>query len=126
MSDIEQNDTIDAKAKAEKAIAFCGIARSEQFFTGLSLNGERQVMKTIAFPDHHHYSQKDVARLLGIKAAANAHIFITTEKDKINLGPLAGQLEPFSAVTLSMELQDARSTVDDLIKTLEQGSGYRL
>ena len=65
-------------------------------------------------------------QLLSIKAAAGAQIFITTEKDKINLGPLASQLEPLNTVTLSMELQDARSTVDDLIKTLEQGSGYRL
>ena len=83
-------------------------------------------MKTVVFPDHHRFSQKDVARLLSAKAAAGAQILITTEKDKINLGPLAGQLEPLNTVTLSMELQDAGGVVDDLIKTLEQRSGCRL
>jgi tetraacyldisaccharide 4'-kinase len=114
------------QAKTEKAIAFCGIARPGQFFAGLSTCGVQQVMKTVAFPDHHRYSRKDVARLLSIKAATSAQIFITTEKDKINLGPLASQLEPLSTVTLSMELHDAGSVVDDLIKTLEQCSGCRL
>jgi tetraacyldisaccharide 4'-kinase len=123
---VNRQMTIDANAKAEKAIAFCGIARPEQFFAGLNISGERQVVKTVAFPDHHRYSQKDIARLLSIKATASAQIFITTEKDKINLGPLASQLEPLSTVALTMELQDAGSAVDDLIKTLEQCSGCRL
>jgi tetraacyldisaccharide 4'-kinase len=117
--------TVHAKPQAEKAIAFCGIARPEQFFSGLSADGERLVMKTIIFPDHHRYSQKDVARLLSIKTATGAQIFITTEKDKINLGPLASQLESLSTVTLSIELKDAGSAVDDVIKTLEQRSGCR-
>ncbi len=123
---VRRHMAIDAKANASKAVAFCGIARPEQFFAGLGVNSMCQVIKTVPFPDHHRYSQKDIMQLLSIKAAAGAQIFITTEKDKINLGPLASQLEPLNTVTLSMELQDARSTVDDLIKTLEQGSGYRL
>jgi tetraacyldisaccharide 4'-kinase len=117
---------IDAKTKVEKAVAFCGIARPEQFFTGLGVNGVNQAIKTVTFPDHHRYSQQDVAQLLSIKSAAGTQIFITTEKDRINLGPLASQLGPLNTVALSMELRDARSVVDDLINNLEQSSGCRL
>ena len=117
---------INATAKAEKAVAFCGIARPEQFFAGLSMNSMCQVITTVTFRDHHRYSQQDVARLVSIKAATGAQIFVTTEKDKINLGPLATQLEPLATVTLSLELQDAQSAMDHLIKTLEQRSGCRL
>jgi tetraacyldisaccharide 4'-kinase len=123
---VNRHMALDAKAKAGKAVAFCGIARPEQFFAGLGTNGDGQVIKTVVFPDHHRYSQPDVARLVSIKAATGAQIFITTEKDRINLGPLASQLEPISIVTLRMELQDARSVVDDLINNLEQSSGCRL
>ncbi len=120
---VSRHMAIDAKAKKEKAIAFCGIARPEQFFADLS---ECQVIKTIAFPDHHRYSQKDGEHLLSIKAATGAQIFITTEKDRINLGPLASQLDPLNAVALTMELQDARTVVDGLINNLERSSGCRL
>jgi tetraacyldisaccharide 4'-kinase len=123
---VSRRMAIDASAKSGKAVAFCGIARPEQFFTGLGMNGQSKVIKTVTFPDHHRYSQQDVARLLSIRAAAGAQIFITTEKDRINLGPLASQLEPLNTVALSMELQDARSVVDGLINNLEQSSGCRL
>jgi tetraacyldisaccharide 4'-kinase len=123
---VSRRMAIDARAKAERAVAFCGIARPEQFFAGLGVNAESQAIKTVTFPDHHRYSQQDVARLVSIKAATGAQIFITTEKDRINLGPLASQLEPLNTVALSMELQDAHSVMDDLINNLERSSGCRL
>ncbi|HEY4975655.1 MAG TPA: tetraacyldisaccharide 4'-kinase, partial [Steroidobacteraceae bacterium] len=64
--------------------AFCGIARSQQFFAGLAaagldLTGQR------AFPDHHRYTAKDLDRLAGRATAVGATTILTTEKDEVRL-----------------------------------------
>jgi tetraacyldisaccharide 4'-kinase len=59
------------------------------------------VAATLAFPDHHRYGRRDVAR---VAAAAGAGAVVTTQKDLVRLealGPL-----PFAcrAVPLLLEL----------------------
>ena len=65
-------------------VAFCGIARPDQFFTGLEAAGLR-VAERIAFRDHHHYVPGDVDRLLRVASAAGARALITTQKDEVRL-----------------------------------------
>lgn len=108
----------------KRLVAFCGIARPEQFFAGLKKLG-LELPKTISLPDHHRYSQADVDRLLGAKNTSGAEGFISTEKDAINLGPLARQLQPFETAVLELELEDAGEKVTELLAALERNAGFK-
>ena len=108
---------------AGEAVAFCGIARSEQFFSQLrSLRIE--LAATIAFSDHHHYSSRDIDRLLRSKAESGGECFVTTEKDLINLGALATHLKPLHVARLRLEIDSALAGTT-ILKTLEQRCSCR-
>lgn len=114
---------LEATQGAAKAVAFCGIARPEQFFSQLrSLNIE--LPATVVFRDHNRYSQTDIDRLLQAKRAAEAESFITTEKDLINLAGLADRLRPLHVASLRLVLETS-TAVTSLLKTLEERCGCR-
>jgi tetraacyldisaccharide 4'-kinase len=114
-------------------IAFCGIGRPQQFFASIK-DGLKDGLKSagqtlaseVAFRDHHSYSQPDIDRLLALKKQTSANGFITTEKDAINLGPLATQLQPLFAAPLRMELESAEQVITEMLQAIEQRSGCRL
>jgi tetraacyldisaccharide 4'-kinase len=110
-------------AAAAKAVAFCGIARSKQFFSQLG-SVPIELAATVAFSDHHHYSSHDIDRLLKIKAETRAACFVTTEKDLINLGALAVHLQPLHVAQLHLELDNALVGTT-ILKTLEQRCSCR-
>ncbi|HYG98244.1 MAG TPA: tetraacyldisaccharide 4'-kinase, partial [Terriglobales bacterium] len=74
-------------------VAFCAIGRPDQFFRQLR-ESNVQTAAEITFRDHHSYTQADVANLRAAATRNGANGFITTEKDAVNIGPLAAQLEP--------------------------------
>jgi len=89
-------------------VAFCGIARPEQFFAGLKAAGLRLAGHT-AFNDHHRYTPRNVENLTATARSANATALITTEKDEVRLGPLASRFPaslPLKAVRLSLSIED--------------------
>jgi tetraacyldisaccharide 4'-kinase len=69
----------------QKAIAFCGIARPERFFTSLEEKGFGLATR-IAFPDHHAFTPAELAALRNKAKAAGAAL-ITTQKDYVRLAP---------------------------------------
>ena len=69
-------------------VAFCGIARPAQFFSGVAQLGFR-IAATHAFPDHHWFTQADVAMLQKLLESTGAGSLVTTAKDRIRLGNLA-------------------------------------
>lgn len=66
----------------KKVLAFSAIAQTSQFYNLLT---NFDVVKTIDFPDHHKYTQKDVDNLLNEAKNVGAEILITTEKDAVKL-----------------------------------------
>lgn len=117
--------TITMPDVAGKAVAFCGIARPQQFFEMLTMRGQ-DLAAEISFRDHHRYQQTDVDRLSGLKRKSGADTFITTEKDLVNLGTLAAQLQPLKIVQLQIELESADQALDFLLDTLERRTGCRV
>lgn len=107
-----------------KALAFCGIARAEQFFAQLR-DPKVQLVATRSFSDHHRYSERNIAMLLKEKSASGADFFITTEKDVVNLGPYAGRLQPLYVTSLRMILDDEQ-VMRSIRETLERRCGCRL
>jgi tetraacyldisaccharide 4'-kinase len=111
-------------APMSRVVAFCGIARPEQFFSGLRKLG-MELADTITFPDHHRYVQRDIDRLLQAQTQTGAKGFITTGKDAINLGALVGQLRTFETAGLELEVENAPQVLETMLRTLEQRCGCR-
>lgn len=120
---LEREVQLDA-AESAPALAFCGIARPQRFFSEVqSLLGRGNVVERVSFPDHHHYRAEDVERLLRLKGQSGAECFITTEKDDINLGNFAARLERVNIARLRLRLADPESAIGFLLKTLEDRTG---
>jgi tetraacyldisaccharide 4'-kinase len=108
-----------------RVVAFCGIARPQQFFATLKHQAQ-DLAAEISFSDHHRYGQADLERLLRAKNTSGASAFMTTQKDLINLGPLAAQLEPLHLAELRIELEEPEPALNFLLRTIETRSGCRL
>ncbi len=106
------------------AVAFCGLGRPQQFFDMVRSSGA-ELCATVAFRDHHRYTEGDIERLLKLKAEKRAECFVTTEKDKINLGPLGQRLQPLKLAKLRLVLEQPEVAMDYLIRVLEQRCGCR-
>jgi len=91
-----------AEASAGKSIALAGIARPQRFFEDLRTAGH-DVVRTLAFRDHHRYSRRDLERLFREARAAGAARVLTTEKDYVRLLPFRPFPIPVSWVPLTME-----------------------
>jgi len=116
---------IELAPAAGKAVVFCAIARPAQFFAAIKGIGQ-EIAGEGALPDHHRYTQSDIDRLLLLKQGRGADFFVTTEKDLINLGPLAGQLEPLRIARLRLELEDPEHFLSVIFDTIEQRTGCRV
>jgi len=108
-----------------KAVAFCAIARAQQFIESLREVGQ-EIAGQLDFRDHHRYTQSDIDCLLRLRQSTGADSFITTEKDLINLGPLAAQLQPLRAAGLGIELEAPEHALNVILETLERRAGCRL
>ncbi len=95
-------------------IAFCGIARPQQFFAQIGAAGIAPAAQ-IEFRDHHAYHRSDVERLLTLRGKLGAAGFLTTEKDAINLGPFQPDLKPLAIAQLSLTLDRPADLVDTIL-----------
>ncbi|MGA3213688.1 MAG: tetraacyldisaccharide 4'-kinase [Terriglobales bacterium] len=102
-----------------RPIAFCGIARPHRFFEQLQAAGIAPAAEK-SFSDHHAYLLRDVEKLLSLKERSGAAGFVTTEKDAINLGELAGALQPLCIVRTSMTLIDPEAAMEAMLKRVAE------
>ena len=98
-------------------VAFCGIARPEQFFQGLESAGV-QIAARIAFPDHHRYTRADMERLRCTARDSSATALMTTEKDRVRMGKLSTLLAesfPLKTAGLCVEIENEGTVIDHLL-----------
>jgi len=100
-----------------RPVVFCGLAKPDRFVSDIRANRVEPAC-FVTFPDHHRYAEKDVAELRSVMDRNHADGFITTEKDLMNLGRLAGQLPGLTVAILQVELFEAESCVDFLLETI--------
>jgi len=74
--------------EAARVVAFAGIGVPQRFFDLLGRLGA-DVVRAVAFTDHHVFSAADARRLLGL-AQAHSALLVTTEKDWARLDGPAG------------------------------------
>jgi tetraacyldisaccharide 4'-kinase len=101
-------------------VAFCGIARPEQFFNGLESDGLYPAAR-VAFADHHRYTPADLDRLRDTAHRLGAAAFITTEKDRVRLGKLGARLAelcPLETAALRIRIEDEEASLDWILGRL--------
>jgi len=113
-----RRDTIVPVTK-EPCIAFCGIARPQEFFVQLRVAGIA-IAATRNFRDHHPYAEADIRELLELRNRHGAPAFVTTEKDAINLADHLQALQPLHVVPVLMQLEDVEAALDDMLATMAQ------
>ena len=102
-----------------RPVAFCGIARPQNFMLQLRKAGIEPVAEAV-YRDHHAYMENDIRELLVLKIKSEAGGFVTTEKDAINLGGYFSSLQPLAVVTVTMELADAANAVDTMLRIVAE------
>jgi tetraacyldisaccharide 4'-kinase len=97
-------------------LAFCGIARPQQFFDGLR-KASVDTARTRAFPDHHRYTPADLDRLTTQATRCGASVLLTTEKDAVRLEGFKSSL-PVITAALRTEIEDESQAIKWLIARL--------
>lgn len=87
-------------------VAFCGIARPEQFFAGIERSGVAIAARR-PFPDHHRFVEGDLRLVNGLAKKVGATALVTTAKDRVRLGAVEAQLAvPLLTAELRVVLED--------------------
>ena len=102
-----------------RPVAFCGIARPQNFMLQLRKAGIEPAAEAV-YRDHHAYEEKDIRELLDLRDKSEADGFVTTEKDAINLAGYFSALAPLAVVPVKMELADAANAVDTMLRIVEE------
>lgn len=104
-----------------RVVAFCAIARPEEFFSALRREG-LSVAAERGWRDHHRFTHADLAELIELRRQHEAEAFVTTEKDLIRMGPEQRQLlesaAPLLPARLRVRLRDEAAAVGRLLALL--------
>lgn len=103
------------------AVAFCGIARPEEFFAALR-SQSIELAATISLRDHQHYTNANLDRLVAALKQHRAQCFLTTEKDAARLTPeqraRLEQTAPLRVARLQVSLEDEPAILAQLLQLL--------
>ena len=106
---------------AGRVVAFCAIARPEEFFDGLRGQG-LQVVATRSWRDHHAYTAADLTGLVKALRAQKGAAFVTTEKDLVRLSAeqrrVLEQAAPLRTAKLVVRLRDEGAAMSQLLAML--------
>jgi len=113
---VNRYDAVKALAPNERtphemrAVAVAGIAKPERFFAAVRDQGF-DVVREIAFPDHHWFTASDLESIARQAASAKADVVITTEKDAMRVGARPG----WYALPMHVAIEPAAAFVDWLM-----------
>jgi tetraacyldisaccharide 4'-kinase len=102
--------------------AFCGIGNPDAFFRDLRTWGIAACGQTV-FPDHHRYTQRDIATLAQAGMRAGAKAFVTTEKDAQNLEGIRFEEVPLFVAVIDLVVTPEADFRIVLDQTLAPGEG---
>jgi tetraacyldisaccharide 4'-kinase len=104
-----------------RVFALAGIARPTRFFSDVESAGWR-VVGTLAFRDHHRFSQRDIRRIARAAKASAAAIVLTTEKDAVRLAACELGDLPIASVPLRATIDPADAFRDWLLARIRDAS----
>ena len=103
----------------DRPVAFCGIARPQNFMLQLRKAGIEPAAEAV-YRDHHAYTEADIRELLALLQKSESGGFVTTEKDAINLGGYFSALQPLAVVLVKMELTDSANALDTMLRIVHE------
>jgi tetraacyldisaccharide 4'-kinase len=108
----------EKKPSADNCFAFCALGNPGNFFEQLRKENFK-LISTEEFPDHHFYTQKDIAKLQTKARKAKAEVLLTTAKDAVKLKDLKFDL-PCFVVESEMVFEDKDNFRDWLILKISE------
>jgi tetraacyldisaccharide 4'-kinase len=108
-----------AELRGREVVALAGIGNPAQFLEDLRLAGII-VKDQVLYPDHHHYSQRELDEVLGRCREAKAVCVLTTEKDAVRLKDLELGIEQVLAVSIKAQTRDPASFMNWVLHKLEK------
>ncbi len=105
--------------RGQRVFAFCGIGNPQGFARTVAslMEVDRFDAGLLrAFPDHHHYTEDDVADVASEAKAARAEIVLTTMKDYVKLRPEMWDGPPLYAIEIGVELLAERELLEDRLR----------
>ena len=91
--------------RGKRVLAFAGIGDPDRFFRTLRGCGI-EVVAERAFPDHHPFSENEIAALIA-EARRNSLMLVTTEKDMVRLRRDREEASDIVAFPVTLEFDDA-------------------
>lgn len=92
----------DGSLDGVKVLAWAGIADPEKFYRTVRETGA-VIEETRSFPDHHHFSEDEIADLLDRAATLGCQL-VTTAKDLVRLEPGHGRAAELAAASRVIEI----------------------
>jgi len=105
-----------------KILAVTAIANPAPFYHMIELS-QGEIVEIIAFPDHHHYSVKDGQRIA--RAANNADMIVTTEKDILKLVRFSFAGKELLALRVAMIVESGAALVQSMVERIERKQSRR-
>ena len=98
---LDPPDEPKADQPGARVVAVAGIARPARFFNALRAQGY-EVVRELAFPDHHWYTTNDLERVTEAVRATGADLVVTTAQDAVRVPrqtawavlPMTATIEP--------------------------------
>lgn len=103
-----------SELKGKNVCAFCGIAKPESFKNTLLAAGA-QVLLFDIFPDHHCYSENELAKIKKQFIDYRAGFLITTQKDAIRLQEFPEFLNIIHILRIEMEIAPSMELFEKFI-----------
>ena len=69
---------------SSRILAIAGIAKPDRFFSEIGTFGGT-VVRSLAFADHHEFTQQDIVKITDLVRALRVDLVLTTEKDYVRL-----------------------------------------
>jgi tetraacyldisaccharide 4'-kinase len=105
----------------QRAIAFCAIARPDEFFRGLLAAGVG-IVERMRFRDHHRYTAADIERLAALGRRLRCDAFVITAKDEVKIDAAMrsrlNNVAPLHTAELTVALEDPPAALERMRKSL--------
>lgn len=105
-----------------RPMAFCAIARPQEF-QEMVLAAGCGIVDTMAYRDHHAYTEEDIARLCQVARKLKVTGFVTTEKDAVKLTDamraMLSEVGPLLVARLEVEFEDEDAAMSLLAERLQ-------
>ena len=103
---------LDEFNKKSKYLAFSGIGNYQTFISMLQNYGLK-ICKNLEFPDHYHYSNEDINKILKTSDEIDCKI-ITTEKDFLRLDNK--KVNRIKYIKSDLQITDEEKLIDSILK----------